>query len=93
MRRTDPAGSSPVRDQQRQELPTAFEGVFQGSRWEMQLKGGGPTHYCRGADERALLRSSMREFLAQEFVHALGVPTSRSLTLVVSRTETVRRPW
>ena len=70
-----------------------FEGVFQGSRWEMQLKGGGPTPYCRGADGRAVLRSSVREFLAQEFMHALGVPTSRSLTLVVSRTETVRRPW
>ena len=70
-----------------------FEGVFNGSRWEMQLKGGGPTPYCRGADGRAVLRSSVREFLAQEFMHALGVPTSRSLTLVVSRTETVRRPW
>ena len=70
-----------------------FEGVFNGSRWEMQLKGGGPTPYCRGADGRAVLRSSVREFLAQEFMHALGVPTSRSLTLVVSRSETVRRPW
>jgi uncharacterized protein YdiU (UPF0061 family) len=59
----------------------------------MQLKGGGPTPYCRGADGRAVLRSSVREFLAQEFMHALGVPTSRSLTLVVSRSETVRRPW
>jgi len=70
-----------------------FEGLFQGQRWEMQLKGGGPTPYCRGADGRAVLRSSVREFLAQEFMHALGVPTSRSLTLVVSRSETVRRPW
>ena len=59
----------------------------------MQLKGGGPTPYCRGADGRAVLRSSVREFLAQEFMHALGVPTSRSLTLYVSRSETVRRPW
>jgi uncharacterized protein YdiU (UPF0061 family) len=72
---------------------SVFEGVFKGSRWEMQLKGGGPTPYCRGADGRAVLRSSVREFLAQEFMHALGVPTSRSLTLYVSRTETVRRPW
>jgi uncharacterized protein YdiU (UPF0061 family) len=70
-----------------------FEGLFQSKRWEMQLKGGGPTPYCRGADGRAVLRSSVREFLAQEFMHALGVPTSRSLTLVVSRSETVRRPW
>jgi uncharacterized protein YdiU (UPF0061 family) len=72
---------------------SVFEGVFNGNRWEMQLKGGGPTPYCRGADGRAVLRSSVREFLAQEFMHALGVPTSRSLTLMVSRSETVRRPW
>ena len=70
-----------------------FEGIFNGRRWEMQLKGGGPTPYCRGADGRAVLRSSVREFLAQEFMHALGVPTSRSLTLYVSGAETVRRPW
>ena len=72
---------------------SVFEGIFNGRRWEMQLKGGGPTPYCRGADGRAVLRSSVREFLAQEFMHALGVPTSRSLTLVMSRSETVRRPW
>ncbi|WP_050752321.1 YdiU family protein [Synechococcus sp. RS9916] len=72
---------------------SVFEGVFKDKRWEMQLKGGGPTPYCRGADGRAVLRSSVREFLAQEFMHALGVPTSRSLTLYVSRSETVRRPW
>ena len=72
---------------------SVFEGLFEGKRWEMQLKGGGPTPYCRGADGRAVLRSSVREFLAQEFMHALGVPTSRSLTLYVSRSEIVRRPW
>lgn len=70
-----------------------FEGLFKGRHWEMQLKGAGPTPYCRGADGRAVLRSSVREFLAQELMHALGVPTSRSLTLVVSRVETVRRAW
>ncbi len=72
---------------------SVFEGLFQGRRWEMQLKGAGPTPYCRGADGRAVLRSSVREFLAQEFMHALGVPTSRSLTLYVSHDENVRRPW
>jgi uncharacterized protein YdiU (UPF0061 family) len=72
---------------------SVFEGLFNGRRWELQLKGGGPTPYCRGADGRAVLRSSVREFLAQELMHALGVPTSRSLTLYVSHTETVRRPW
>lgn len=70
-----------------------FEGVLNGKRYEMQLKGGGKTPYCRGADGRAVLRSSIREFLAQEHMHALGIPTSRSLSLFASHTETVRRPW
>ena len=64
-----------------------------GKRWELQLKGGGRTPYCRGADGRAVLRSSVREFLAQEFMHALGIPTSRSLCLYASTSETVMRPW
>ena len=72
---------------------SVFEGILNGERWEMQLKGGGSTPYCRGADGRAVLRSSVREFLAQEYMQALGVPTSRSLTLYVSRFETVTRPW
>ena len=72
---------------------SVFEGLFNGKRWEMQLKGGGPTPYCRGADGRAVLRSSVREFLAQDYMQSLGVPTSRSLTLYVSKSETVRRPW
>ena len=72
---------------------SVFEGVIKGKRWEMQLKGGGKTPYCRGADGRAVLRSSVREFLAQEHMHALGVPTSRSLTLYTSKTEKVQRPW
>ncbi|MCH8551907.1 MAG: protein adenylyltransferase SelO family protein [Natronospirillum sp.] len=72
---------------------SVLEAVLQGQRWEMQLKGGGRTPYCRGADGRAVLRSSVREFLAQEHMHALGVPTSRSLSLYVSKTETATRPW
>jgi uncharacterized protein YdiU (UPF0061 family) len=72
---------------------SVLEAVIKGQRWEMQLKGGGRTPYCRGADGRAVLRSSIREFLAQEHMHALGVPTSRSLSLYVSKTETVKRPW
>ena len=70
-----------------------FEGVFKGQRWEMQLKGSGPTPYCRGGDGRAVLRSSIREFLAQELMHSLGVPTTRSLTLFVSEKDMVKRPW
>ncbi len=72
---------------------SVLEAVINGQRWEMQLKGGGRTPYCRGADGRAVLRSSVREFLAQEHMHALGVPTSRSLSLYVSKTEQVDRPW
>lgn len=70
-----------------------LEATLNGKHWEMQLKGGGRTPYCRGADGRAVLRSSVREFLAQEHMYALGVPTSRSLSLFASSTETVRRPW
>jgi len=69
------------------------ESVINGQRWEMQLKGAGPTPYCRGGDGRAVLRSSIREFLVQEHMHALGVPTSRSLCLFVSQSEQVQRPW
>jgi len=72
---------------------SVLEAVINGRRWEMQLKGGGRTPYCRGADGRAVLRSSVREFLAQEHMHALGVPTSRSLSLYVSKSEKVQRPW
>ncbi|MDF1874754.1 YdiU family protein [Sulfurimonas sp. SAG-AH-194-I05] len=70
-----------------------LEAVINGNRWEMQLKGGGRTPYCRGADGRAVLRSSVREFLGQEHMNALGIPSSRSLSLYTSKTETVRRPW
>ncbi|WP_297440596.1 protein adenylyltransferase SelO family protein [Sulfurimonas sp.] len=72
---------------------SVLEALINGKRWEMQLKGGGRTPYCRGADGRAVLRSSIREFLAQEHMYALGVPTSRSLSLYTSNTETVKRPW
>ena len=53
-----------------------------GRRWELQLKGGGTTPFCRGGDGRAVLRSSVREFLASEAMHALRVPTTRALVLV-----------
>ncbi len=72
---------------------SVLEGVFKGKRREMQLKGAGRTPFCRGADGRAVLRSSIREFLAQEHMYALGVPTSRSLSLFVSASEQVQRPW
>jgi uncharacterized protein YdiU (UPF0061 family) len=53
-----------------------------GQRQELQLKGAGLTPYSRSADGRAVLRSSLREFLCSEAMHALGVPTTRALSLV-----------
>lgn len=62
--------------------------------YELQLKGGGRTPFCRGADGRAVLRSSIREFLGSEAMHWLGVPTTRALSLIVSeKGEVVNRPW
>ena len=55
-----------------------------GRRHELQLKGAGVTPYSRFADGRAVLRSSLREFLCSEAMHALGVPTTRALSLVAS---------
>jgi uncharacterized protein YdiU (UPF0061 family) len=53
-----------------------------GEHWELQLKGAGPTPYSRRADGRAVMRSSVREFLCSEAMHHLGVPTTRALSLV-----------
>lgn len=53
-----------------------------GKSWELQLKGAGPTPYSRRADGRAVLRSSVREYLMSEAMHYLGVPTTRALSLV-----------
>lgn len=53
-----------------------------GQRRELQLKGAGPTPYSRTADGRAVLRSSVREFMCSEAMHYLGVPTTRALSLV-----------
>ena len=63
-------------------------------RYELQLKGAGPTPFCRGADGRAVLRSSIREFLASEAMHHLGIQTTRALSLIVSENgNTSQRPW
>lgn len=55
-----------------------------GQRIELHLKGSGPTPFSRGGDGRAVLRSSLREYLASEALHALGVPTTRALALAGS---------
>src|SRR5207344_2917358 len=61
-----------------------------GERWELQLKGAGLTPYSRTADGRAVLRSSLREFLCSEAMHHLGVPTTRALSLVATGEPVVR---
>jgi serine/tyrosine/threonine adenylyltransferase len=61
-----------------------------GSRQELQLKGAGRTPYSRTADGRAVLRSSLREFVCSEAMHFLGVPTTRALSLVATGEQVVR---
>jgi uncharacterized protein YdiU (UPF0061 family) len=60
------------------------------NKQELQLKGAGMTRYSRMGDGRAVLRSSIREFLCSEAMHALGIPTTRALSLVGSK-QPVRR--
>jgi len=55
-----------------------------GEHWDLHLKGAGSTPYSRMGDGRAVLRSSIREFLASEYLAALGIPTSRALCVVGS---------
>ena len=61
-----------------------------GRHWELQLKGAGLTPYSRHADGRAVLRSSIREFLCSEAMHHLGIPTTRALALVATGDPVVR---
>jgi uncharacterized protein YdiU (UPF0061 family) len=61
-----------------------------GERLELQLKGAGRTPYSRTADGRAVLRSSIREFLCSEAMHHLGVPTTRALSLVATGEQVLR---
>ena len=61
-----------------------------GQSWELQLKGAGPTAYSRSADGRAVLRSSVREYLMSEAMHYLGIPTTRALSLVSTGEEVLR---
>ena len=52
--------------------------------WELQLKGSGRTPYSRMGDGKAVLRSSIREYLASEAMQGLGIPTTRALALIAS---------
>lgn len=57
-----------------------------GEYWDLHLKGAGETPYSRMGDGRAVLRSSIREFLASEALQALGIPSSRALCVIGSST-------
>ncbi len=66
------------------------EAMVDGRRWELQLKGAGETPYARSADGRAVMRSSVREFLCSEAMHHLGVPTTRALSLIATGEDVIR---
>ncbi len=71
------------------ELPvTGADGKIE--LWDLQLKGAGPTPYSRFADGRAVLRSSIREYLCSEAMHGLGIASTRALYLLDSKTRIYR---
>ncbi|WP_066014417.1 protein adenylyltransferase SelO [Endozoicomonas atrinae] len=63
---------------------------IQGEKWDLHLKGAGQTPYSRFGDGRAVLRSCIREYLASEALHHLGIPTTRALCVVTSDTPVYR---
>ncbi|MAD40888.1 MAG: hypothetical protein CL623_00645 [Arcobacter sp.] len=60
--------------------------------WHLQTKGSGPTKYSRQGDGRAVLRSSIREYIMSEAMHALDIPTTRALAIINSDTF-AHREW
>lgn len=61
-----------------------------GELWDVQLKGAGLTPYSRSGDGRAVLRSTIREYLCSEAMHGLGIPTTRALCITGSDEEVYR---
>lgn len=61
-----------------------------GDRRDLQLKGSGPTPYARGGDGKAVLGPMLREYLIGEYLHALGIPCTRALSVTLTG-ESVRR--
>ena len=72
------------------ELPVHNSNSGKSQLWDIQLKGAGATPYSRFADGRAVLRSSIREYLCSEAMHSLGIATTRALCLVTSETPVYR---
>ncbi|MGE3317998.1 MAG: YdiU family protein [Candidatus Berkiella sp.] len=64
-----------------------------GKRFDIQLKGAGPTPYARNGDGRAVLGPMLREYLISEAMHALGIPTTRSLAVVRTGEKVYRGTW
>ena len=62
------------------------------NKWQLQTKGSGPTKYSRRGDGRAVLRSSIREYIMSEAMHALHIPTTRALAIIDSDTY-AHREW
>jgi uncharacterized protein YdiU (UPF0061 family) len=62
------------------------------NNWHLQTKGSGLTRYSRSGDGRAVLRSSIREYLMSEAMHSLGIPTTRALAIIDSDTF-AHREW
>ncbi|EPD50310.1 hypothetical protein HMPREF1210_02881 [Paenisporosarcina sp. HGH0030] len=61
-----------------------------GERFDIQLKGSGPTPYSRRGDGRAALGPMLREYIISEAMHALGIPTTRSLAVVATGESIIR---
>ncbi|OCK77881.1 UPF0061-domain-containing protein [Lepidopterella palustris CBS 459.81] len=61
------------------------------TRYELQLKGAGKTPYSRFADGKAVLRSSIREFIVSEYLNAISIPTTRALSLTLCSRSRVQR--
>ncbi len=62
-------------------------------QWHLQLKGAGQTRYSRSGDGRAVLRSSIREYLMSEAMHGLGIESTRALALIGSEHKVFREVW
>ena len=62
----------------------------QGELWDIQLKGAGQTPYSRFADGRAVMRSTVREYLCSEALAALGIPTTRALSIIATNEQVYR---
>jgi uncharacterized protein YdiU (UPF0061 family) len=64
-----------------------------GGRYDIQLKGAGPTPYSRGGDGRSPLGPVLREYIVSEAMHALGIPTTRALAAVTTGEQVVREEF